>query len=99
MHIATRSDPPVHDTPYEIKKFGALQMDTDEREQVDMDYAADEEGGEKAPVDAQSNDKKIFVPPNDKKRVKVYELRKNDWYDRGTGYCTGRVINVRDSLD
>lgn len=72
-------------------------MDTDEREQVDMDYAADEEGGEKARVDAQSNDKKVFVPPNDKKRVKVYELRKNDWYDRGTGYCTGRVVNVRDS--
>lgn len=22
-------------------------------------------------------------------RVKVYELKDNDWYDRGTGYCTG----------
>lgn len=74
-------------------------MDTDEREQADMDYVADEEGGEKAPADAQSNDKKLFVPPNDKKRVKVYELRKNDWYDRGTGYCMGRVVNVSDSLD
>lgn len=30
----------------------------------------------------------------DKKRVKVYELRENDWYDRGTGFCTGSVINV-----
>ncbi|ETN46503.1 uncharacterized protein HMPREF1541_00688 [Cyphellophora europaea CBS 101466] len=34
-------------------------------------------------------------PPlaNDKKRVKVYELRDNDWFDRGTGFCTGQVIN------
>jgi len=32
---------------------------------------------------------------NDKKRVKVYELRDNDWFDRGTGFCTGQVINVR----
>ena len=36
-------------------------------------------------------------PPNDKKRVKVYELRNNDWFDRGTGFCTGRVVNVRNS--
>ena len=37
-------------------------------------------------------------PPlaNDKKRVKVYELRDNDWFDRGTGFCTGQVINVGD---
>lgn len=34
-------------------------------------------------------------PPNDKKRVKVYELRNGDWFDRGTGFCTGRVVNVR----
>jgi len=26
-------------------------------------------------------------PQNEKKRVKVYELRNNDWYDRGTGFC------------
>jgi hypothetical protein len=31
---------------------------------------------------------------NDKKRVKVYELRDNDWFDRGTGFCTGQIINV-----
>ncbi|KAK5998710.1 hypothetical protein PT974_01092 [Cladobotryum mycophilum] len=24
----------------------------------------------------------------EKKRVKVYELRNNDWYDRGTGFCS-----------
>ncbi|KAL7628880.1 Platinum sensitivity protein [Parahypoxylon ruwenzoriense] len=26
-------------------------------------------------------------PSTDKKRVKVYELRNNDWFDRGTGFC------------
>ncbi|EXJ94994.1 hypothetical protein A1O1_00112 [Capronia coronata CBS 617.96] len=30
---------------------------------------------------------------NEKKRVKVYELRENDWFDRGTGFCTGQIIN------
>ncbi|KAK5936933.1 Platinum sensitivity protein [Knufia obscura] len=30
---------------------------------------------------------------SDKKRVKVYELRENDWFDRGTGFCTGQIIN------
>lgn len=33
-------------------------------------------------------------PPSDRKRVKVYELKNNDWFDRGTGFCTGQVINV-----
>jgi hypothetical protein len=28
--------------------------------------------------------------PNDRKRVKVYELKNNDWFDRGTGFCTGK---------
>lgn len=34
-------------------------------------------------------------PPvtSDKKRVKVYELRDNDWFDRGTGFCTGSIQN------
>jgi hypothetical protein len=30
----------------------------------------------------------------DKKRVKVYELKNNDWYDRGTGFCSGILLNV-----
>ncbi|KKK25454.1 hypothetical protein ARAM_006344 [Aspergillus rambellii] len=30
-------------------------------------------------------------PPSDRKRVKVYELKDNDWFDRGTGFCTGRI--------
>jgi protein phosphatase-4 regulatory subunit 3 len=33
-------------------------------------------------------------PPNDKKRVKVYELRNNDWFDRGTGFCTAAFLFV-----
>ncbi|KAJ3555019.1 hypothetical protein NPX13_g10453 [Xylaria arbuscula] len=30
----------------------------------------------------------VHAPSTDKKRVKVYELRNNDWFDRGTGFCT-----------
>ncbi|KAI9719629.1 MAG: hypothetical protein M1812_003400 [Candelaria pacifica] len=30
---------------------------------------------------------------SDRKRVKVYELRNNDWFDRGTGFCLGQIIN------
>jgi protein phosphatase-4 regulatory subunit 3 len=29
------------------------------------------------------------VPSQERKRVKVYELKNNDWYDRGTGFCSG----------
>ena len=36
----------------------------------------------------------VANPPSDRKRVKVYELRNNDWFDRGTGFCTGQIINV-----
>lgn len=35
----------------------------------------------------------LAAPPlNDRKRVKVYELKNNDWYDRGTGFCAGQVL-------
>jgi protein phosphatase 4 regulatory subunit 3 len=34
----------------------------------------------------------------DKKRVKVYELRNNDWFDRGTGFCTATFANVSSLL-
>ena len=37
----------------------------------------------------------VAPPTNDRKRVKVYELRNNDWFDRGTGFCTGQNVNVR----
>ena len=33
-------------------------------------------------------------PPTEK-RVKVYELRNNDWFDRGTGFCTATIFSVR----
>ncbi|KAI9884364.1 MAG: hypothetical protein M1823_003841 [Watsoniomyces obsoletus] len=32
-------------------------------------------------------------PPGDRKRVKVYELRNNDWFDRGTGFCVGQIVD------
>lgn len=32
---------------------------------------------------------------SDRKRVKVYELRNNDWFDRGTGFCVGQILDVR----
>ncbi|KAK0718285.1 component of IIS longevity pathway SMK-1-domain-containing protein [Lasiosphaeria miniovina] len=32
----------------------------------------------------------------DKKRVKVYELRNNDWFDRGTGFCTAAFVTIED---
>ncbi|KAM3084205.1 Platinum sensitivity protein [Clarireedia jacksonii] len=31
-------------------------------------------------------------PPNDKRRVKVYELRDGDWFDRGTGFCKAEFL-------
>ena len=34
----------------------------------------------------------LSAPPNERKRVKVYELRENDWYDRGTGFCNTQCI-------
>lgn len=34
-------------------------------------------------------------PATDKKRVKVYELRNNDWFDRGTGFCSALFATVR----
>ena len=38
------------------------------------------------------------APPSDRKRVKVYELRNNDWFDRGTGFCIALSVNVRARL-
>ncbi|KAK6008689.1 hypothetical protein QM012_000592 [Aureobasidium pullulans] len=35
----------------------------------------------------------LAAPPlNDRKRVKVYELKNNDWFDRGTGFCAGQLL-------
>ena len=33
----------------------------------------------------------------DRRRVKVYELKNNDWYDRGTGFCSGQCVNSPNS--
>ncbi len=32
----------------------------------------------------------------DKRRVKVYELRHNDWFDRGTGFCYACYVLVEE---
>lgn len=40
----------------------------------------------------------LSAPPNERKRVKVYELRENDWFDRGTGFCNTQCILVRPIL-
>ncbi|KAL6914108.1 hypothetical protein FSHL1_011781 [Fusarium sambucinum] len=34
--------------------------------------------------------------PTDRKRVKVYELRNNDWFDRGTGFCSASFETLDD---
>lgn len=34
----------------------------------------------------------LSAPPTERKRVKVYELRENDWHDRGTGFCNTQCI-------
>jgi protein phosphatase-4 regulatory subunit 3 len=37
----------------------------------------------------------LAAPPvSDRRRVKVYELKNNDWFDRGTGFCTAVHTNV-----
>lgn len=38
---------------------------------------------------------KVPHQTTDKRRVKVYELRNNDWFDRGTGFCTATFTAVR----
>lgn len=35
----------------------------------------------------------------DKKRVKVYELCRNDWHDRGTGFCTASFNTYKNSMN
>lgn len=32
----------------------------------------------------------------DRKRVKVYELKNNDWFDRGTGFCTACFVVIEE---
>ncbi|KAI1266014.1 DUF625-domain-containing protein [Xylariaceae sp. FL1019] len=35
-------------------------------------------------------------PSTERRRVKVYELRNNDWFDRGTGFCSAVYNNTED---
>ncbi|EFX03091.1 duf625 domain containing protein [Grosmannia clavigera kw1407] len=37
--------------------------------------------------------------PIDRKRVKVYELRNNDWFDRGTGFCSAAYFDDGDEKE
>ncbi|KAF1925684.1 DUF625-domain-containing protein [Didymella exigua CBS 183.55] len=39
----------------------------------------------------------VAPPAHDRKRVKVYELKNNDWFDRGTGFCRGVVVNQEEA--
>ncbi|EAT78875.2 hypothetical protein SNOG_13851 [Parastagonospora nodorum SN15] len=39
----------------------------------------------------------VAPPANDRKRVKVYELKNNDWFDRGTGFCRGIVVSAEEA--
>ncbi|KAI5301980.1 Platinum sensitivity protein [Ascosphaera pollenicola] len=53
---------------------------------------ADAEAQAQAQIQAQSQAQELAVPtviprPEERKRVKVYELRASDWFDRGTGMC------------
>lgn len=60
--------------------------------QSSEDYSVENLDGELQPLMmAQA----VPNPPNDKKRVKVYELKNNDWFDRGTGFCVASFIFVR----
>lgn len=56
-----------------------------------LGYTAEPTEGEPRPgIMAQA----VPNPPSERKRVKVYELRNNDWFDRGTGFCSATVVSV-----
>ena len=35
-----------------------------------------------------------LLQSQERRRVKVYELRKSDWHDRGTGFCFAALVEV-----
>ena len=47
------------------------------------------------PLEMAAAQPQVPHPSTDRKRVKVYELRNNDWFDRGTGFCTAGWHPVR----
>ena len=61
----------------------------------DDDDDDDDEGGDIGPDPLMMAQPVPHQATTDKKRVKVYELRNNDWFDRGTGFCSATVTTVR----
>lgn len=64
----------------------SLQQHLDISSEV-LEYVQEELEGEPQPLMMAQAGGPIQNPPNDKRRVKVYELREGDWFDRGTGFC------------
>ena len=62
--------------------------------QYNQRLVSDEEFDEPLTMAAQP----VPHPSTDRKRVKVYELRNNDWYDRGTGFCTASFTFVSSAV-
>lgn len=75
------------------------QADTELSLQQHLDLAPDLLQYNRLAVDVESDvpltmaAQPVPHPSTDKKRVKVYELRNNDWFDRGTGFCTA-ALNI-----
>ena len=69
--------------------------------QQHLDIAPDLVAYNSLPAEGDSEPSMMAQPvphhATDKKRVKVYELKNNDWFDRGTGFCKGVVANVGQS--
>ena len=66
--------------------------------QQHLDIAPDLEAYNNLPSEGDSEPSMMAQPvphqATDKKRVKVYELRNNDWFDRGTGFCMATLSQV-----
>ena len=66
-----------------------LQQHTEIFEEITHGQA-DLEGEPQLEIMAQA----VPNPPGERRRVKVYELRNNDWFDRGTGFCSASVSYI-----
>ncbi|KAK6067004.1 hypothetical protein SCUP234_11841 [Seiridium cupressi] len=96
---------PVSQRAHKVEKLAALtllsQADTELSLQQHLDLAPELlQYNSRLVVDVDSEEPLTMaaqpVPhqSTDKKRVKVYELRNNDWFDRGTGFCTAAIHQV-----
>ncbi|PNP49436.1 hypothetical protein THARTR1_09758 [Trichoderma harzianum] len=94
------SDAPLPPAPVAQNRFAGSFPETPELSlQQHLDLAPDLVGYGSQLVtgdDPQSLMMAQPVPHQDKKRVKVYELRNNDWFDRGTGFCTAKFATTED---